>query len=157
MATIIQVLAVLAVVTNAVVYGADAVAALVTRSVNARLDDATMTLSAGWGHYFADSRMPPVGITGLLSALAAAVVAGFGGYPVAAAAGAVAVVALVAWLVLYARIAKPVNVAQKAAALSGVIPANARALQQRWESIIFLRVGLQVTALVASAVVIAAV
>ncbi|WP_280462483.1 DUF1772 domain-containing protein [Nocardia carnea] len=157
MATIIQVLAVLAVVTNAVVYGADAVAALVTRSVNARLDDATMTLSAGWGHYFADSRMPPVGITGLLSALAAAVLAGFGGYPVSAAAGAVAVVALVAWLVLYARIAKPVNVAQKAAALSGVIPANARALQQRWESIIFLRVGLQVTALVASAVVIAAV
>ncbi|MFI1465059.1 hypothetical protein [Nocardia carnea] len=157
MAISIQVLAALAVVTNAVVYGADVVAALVTRSVNARLDDATMTLSAGWGHYFADSRMPPVGITGLLSALAAAVVAGFGGHPVPAAAAAVAVVALVVWLVLYARIAKPVNVAQKAAALSGVIPENARALQQRWDSIIFLRVGLQAIVLVALTVTIAAV
>ncbi|WP_280420701.1 DUF1772 domain-containing protein [Nocardia carnea] len=156
MATFIQLLAALAVVTNAVVYGADAVAALVTRSVNARLDDITMTLSAGWGHYFADSRMPPVGITGLLSALAAAALAGLGGYPVSAAAAAVAVVTLVVWLVLYARIAKPVNTAQKAAALSGEIPDNARALQQRWESIIFLRVGLQATALVALTVAIAA-
>lgn len=157
MATLIQILAVLAVVTNAVVYGTDAVAALVTRSVNARLDDTTMTLSAGWGHYFADSRMPPVGITGLLSALAAAVVAGFGGYLVSAGAAAVAVVALVVWLVLYARIAKPVNVVQKAAALSGVIPENARALQQRWESIIFPRVVLQAIALVALTIAIAAV
>ena len=157
MATFIQVLAVLAVVTNAVVYGADVVAALVTRSVNTRLDDTTMTLSAGWGHYFADARMPPVGITGLLSALAAAVVAGLSGYPVSAAAAAVAVVALVVWLVLYTRIAKPVNVAQKAAALSGVIPENARALQQRWESIIVPRVGLQVVALAALSVTIAAV
>ncbi|MGI5221866.1 DUF1772 domain-containing protein [Nocardia sp. CA-290969] len=157
MLTLIQVLAVLALVTNSVVYGADAVAALVTRSVNARLDDATMTLSAGWGHYFADARMPPIGITGLVSALAAAVVAGLSGYPVAAAAAAVAVVALVVWLVLYARVAKPVNTAQKAAALSGVVPENARALQRRWESIIVLRVGLQVVALVALAVVIAAV
>lgn len=157
MAVFIQVLAVLAVVTNAVVYGADVVAALVTRSVNSRLDDATMTLSAGWGHYFADARMPPVGITGLLSALAAAVVAGIGGHLVPAVAAAVSVIALVVWLVLYARIAKPVNVAQKAAALSGVIPENARALQQRWDSIILLRVGLQATALIALTVAIAAV
>lgn len=157
MITFVQVLAGLALVTNGVVYGTDAFAAFVARSVNARLDDATMTLSAGWGHYFADKRMPPVGVTGLLSALAAAVVAGIGGYPVAAAAGAVAVVALVSWLVLYARIAKPVNTAQKAAAVSGVIPENARALQKRWDSIILVRVALQLVALVALAVVIAAV
>lgn len=157
MITFIQVLAVVALVTNGVVYGADAVAALVIRSANTRLDDATMTLNAGWGHYFADKRMPPVGITGLLSALAAAVVAGLSGHLVAAVAAGVAVVVLVAWLVLYARIAKPVNAAQKAAAQSGMIPGNARALQQRWDSIIFVRVGLQLVALVASAVVIAAV
>ncbi|MEU1985786.1 DUF1772 domain-containing protein [Nocardia sp. NPDC019395] len=157
MITFIQVLAVLALVTNAVVYGTDASVALVTRSVNARLDDATMTLTSGLGHYYADRRMPPVGITGLVSALAAAVVAGLSGHLVSAVAAAVAVVALVVWLVLYARIAKPVNEAQKAAALSGTVPENARALQQRWDSIIFARVGLQATALIALAVVIAAV
>lgn len=157
MTTLIQILAVLALVTNGVVYGTDAFAALIARSVNARLDDATMTRSAGWGHYFADRRMPPVGITGLVSAVAAAMVAGLSGHPVSAAAAAVAVVALVVWLALYARVAKPVNAAQKAAALSGIIPENARALQQRWDSIILPRVGLQMTALIALAVVIAAV
>ncbi|WP_280181768.1 hypothetical protein [Nocardia farcinica] len=77
-----------------------------------------------------------------------------GGGPPAAG---VSVIALIAWLVLYARIAKPVNIAQKAAALSGNIPANARALQQRWDSIIGVRVGLQAIALLAAAVTIAAV
>lgn len=151
----IQILAALAVLTNAVVYGTDAFAALVARSVNARLDDATMTLNAGWGHYYADKRMPPVGITGLLSALVAAVLAGLAGLAVPAAAAGIAVVALVAWLGLYARIAKPVNIAQKAAAISGVVPANARALQDRWDSIIYVRVGLQAAALGALVVVLA--
>ncbi|WP_280227745.1 DUF1772 domain-containing protein [Nocardia farcinica] len=157
MITVVQVLAVLALAANAVVYGTDAAAALVVRSANTHLDDTAMTLSAGWGHYYADRRMPPVGITGLLSMLAAAVAAALGGHTVAAAAAGVSVIALVAWLVLYARIAKPVNIAQKAAALSGIIPANARALQQRWDSIIGVRVGLQAIALLAAAVTIAAV
>ncbi|MGV9583127.1 DUF1772 domain-containing protein [Nocardia farcinica] len=157
MITVVQVLAVLALAANAVVYGTDAAAALVVRSANTHLDDTAMTLSAGWGHYYADRRMPPVGITGLLSMLAAAVAAALGGHTVAAAAAGVSVIALIAWLVLYARIAKPVNIAQKAAALSGIIPANARALQQRWDSIIGMRVGLQAIALLAAAVTIAAV
>lgn len=157
MATVIQVLALLALITNGVVYGTDAFAALVARSVNARLDDTTMTLNAGWGHYFADRRMPPVGVAGLVSVLVAAAVAALSGYLAAAAAATTAVVALVIWLILYARVAKPINAAQKEAALTGTIPANARALQSRWESIILPRVGLQAIALVATAVTIAAV
>ncbi|WP_280194071.1 hypothetical protein [Nocardia farcinica] len=73
MITVVQVLAVLALAANAVVYGTDAAAALVVRSANTHLDDTAMTLSAGWGHYYADRRMPPVGITGQVSMLAAAV------------------------------------------------------------------------------------
>ncbi|MEU4315466.1 DUF1772 domain-containing protein [Nocardia sp. NPDC024068] len=155
MTVAIQILAALAVLTNAVVYGTDVLAALVMRSVYARLDDATMTRSAGWGHHYADLRMPPVGVTGLLSALGAAVLAGIAGLAVPAVAAATAVVALVAWLALYARIAKPINSAQKAAAKSGVIPENARALQDRWDSIIYARVGLQMVALTALVVVLA--
>ncbi|MGW0181329.1 DUF1772 domain-containing protein [Nocardia sp. NPDC003345] len=155
MTVTIQIVAALAVLTNAVVYGTDISAALVVRSVNARLDDAAMTISAGWGHYYADKRMPPIGITGLLSALLAAVLAGFAGLAVPAAAAGIGVLALVVWLALYARIAKPVNIAQKAAARSGVIPANARALQNRWDSIIHVRVGLQLVALGALAVALA--
>lgn len=145
----IQILAAVAVLANAVVYGTDVLGALVMRSVYRRLDDATMTLSAGWGHYYADSRMPPVGVTGVVAALGAAVVAALTGAVGAAVSAGLAVLALVVWLVLYARIAKPINTAQKAAARSGVIPPNARALQERWDSILYPRVILQALALVA--------
>ncbi|WP_327148747.1 DUF1772 domain-containing protein [Nocardia sp. NBC_01329] len=155
MSVSIQILAAVAVLTNAVVYGTDTLAALVVRSVNRRLDDTTMTLNAGWGHYYADLRMPPIGITGVVSALIASVSAAVGGYTVPAVAAGLAVLALVAWLVLYARIAKPVNNAQKAAAQSGIIPPDARALQDRWESILYPRVGLQMIALIALVVAIA--
>ncbi|WP_328390160.1 DUF1772 domain-containing protein [Nocardia sp. NBC_00416] len=152
----IQILVVLAVLANAVVYGTDVLAALVMRSVYRRLDDATMTLSAGWGHYYADRRMPPVGITGVLSALVAGVLAAIAGSALSAVSAGLAVAALVLWLVLYARIAKPINTAQKAAAQSGIVPANARELQDRWDSIIYARVALQTFVLIALLVALAA-
>lgn len=148
MSVSIQILAAVAVLANAVVYGTDVLGALVMRSVYRRLDDATMTLSAGWGHYYADSRMPPVGVTGVVAALGAAVVAALAGATGAAVTAGLAVLALAIWLVLYVRIAKPINEAQKAAARSGVIPPNARALQDRWDSILYPRVILQALALV---------
>lgn len=157
MSVSIQILAAVAVLANAVVYGADTVAALVLRSANRRLDDTTMTLNAGWGHYYADRRMPPVGITGLVTALIVSVLAALGGYIVPAVSAGLAVLALAVWLIMYARIAKPVNTAQKAAARSGIIPPDARALQERWDSIIFTRVGLQAIALTGLIVAIAAV
>lgn len=148
MSVSIQILAAVAVLANAVVYGTDVLGALVMRSVYRRLDDATMTLSAGWGHYYADSRMPPVGVTGVVAALGTAVVAALAGATGAAVSAGLAVLALAIWLVLYVRIAKPINEAQKAAARSGVIPPNARALQDRWDSILYPRVILQALALV---------
>ncbi|MFI9537333.1 DUF1772 domain-containing protein [Nocardia fusca] len=149
MSLFVQILAAAAVLANAVVYGTDVLAALVMRSVYRRLDDTTMTLSAGWGHYYADLRMPPVGITGVVAASGAAVVAALTGAAGAAVSAGLAVLTLAVWLTLYARIAKPINAAQKAAARSGVIPPNARALQDRWDSVLYPRVVLQTLALVA--------
>ncbi|WP_280510561.1 hypothetical protein [Nocardia farcinica] len=63
MITVVQVLAVLALAANAVVYGTDAAAALVVRSANTHLDDTAMTLSAGWGHYYAHPPHTPGGKT----------------------------------------------------------------------------------------------
>lgn len=69
--------------------------------------------------------------------------AAISGHTPAAAIAGVAVAALVAWLGIYVRVAKPVNARQTAAARSGVIPANARALQDKWNSVINARVALQ--------------
>ncbi|MFJ9369131.1 DUF1772 domain-containing protein [Nocardia sp. NPDC101769] len=142
-----QFLAALAVLANAVVYGTDWCAALISRSVYRRLDDATVTVSAGWGHYYGDKRMPIFGAGGVVTAALTLIVAVVSGHTGAAVAAAIALVALVTWLAFYVKVAKPVNTAQKAAAQSGVIPANARALQDKWDSIINLRVALQFIAL----------
>ena len=144
-----QVLAVLAVLANGVIYGTDFCAALITRSVNRKLDDATVTVFAGWGHYYADRRMPFVGAGGVVTTVLTVVIAAIAGRSGGAIAAGIALLALVCWLGLYVTIAKPINTAQTAAAMSGEIPANARALQDKWDSILGFRVGLQAVALTA--------
>ncbi|MEV5648158.1 DUF1772 domain-containing protein [Nocardia sp. NPDC052254] len=142
-----QVLAVLAVLTNGIVYGTDFCAALIMRSVYRKLDDATVTTSAGWGHYYGDRRMPFAGAGGVIATVLTVVLAVIAGSAGGAVAAGIALVALLGWLGLYVTIAKPINTAQTAAAMSGVIPANARALQDKWDSILGFRVGLQAVAL----------
>ncbi|MFQ6326645.1 DUF1772 domain-containing protein [Nocardia sp. CWNU-33] len=147
--TVIQLLAIVAVLANAVVYGTDTLAALVMRSVHAELDDRTMTITAGWGHYYADKRMPMVGISGVVTAVATTLIAAIGGHFAAAIAAGIAVLALVSWLGVYVRVAKPINAVQTTAAQTGIIPPNARALQEKWDSVVNGRVALQFTAIAA--------
>ncbi|MFE9574938.1 DUF1772 domain-containing protein [Nocardia sp. NPDC006044] len=138
-----QIIAVVAVLANAVIYGTDVCAAVIMRAVYRKLDDATVTVSAGWGHYYGDRRMPVFGAGGVVTAVLTLLIALFAGQIGAAVAAGVAVAALLIWLALYVRVAKPINTQQTAAAQSGVIPANARALQDKWDSILKYRVSLQ--------------
>jgi hypothetical protein len=142
-----QAIAAVAVLANAVVYGTDISCALITRSVYRRLDDATVTMSAGWGHYYGDRRMPVFGAGGVVTAVLTLLIAVWAGQFGAAVAAGITVVALLAWLALYVRVAKPINTRQTAAARSGVVPADARALQDKWDSILKYRVTLQAVAL----------
>ncbi|WP_299575844.1 DUF1772 domain-containing protein [uncultured Williamsia sp.] len=155
MSAVVVGLAGVAVMANAVVYGTDMFAGAVMTSAYGRMDDATMTLAAGWGHHFADRRMPAFGVPGVVVALAATVAAAVWGGATAAIAGGVAVAALLVWLAVYAVVAKPINERQKEAARTGVIPADARDLQRRWDSVAPLRIALQAVALVALLVMVA--
>ena len=87
--------------------------------------------------------MPIPGAGGVVCSILATVLAILSGRVPSAIAGAVAVVALLAWLVIYVRVAKPINTLQTAAAQSGDIPENARELQNKWESVLGARVVLQ--------------
>ena len=138
-----QVIAALAVRANAGVYGTDISCAVITRSVYRKLDDATVTISAGWGHYYGDKRMPVFGAGGVVKAVLPLVIALLAGQIGAAVAAAITVAALLTWLGFYVRVAKPINTQQTAAAQSGIIPADARALQDKWDSILKYRVTLQ--------------
>ncbi|MGC5247194.1 DUF1772 domain-containing protein [Gordonia sp. DT219] len=145
----LQLLVGVSVMANAVIYGIDICAGVIMRPVYAGVDDATMTVMAGRGHHYGDKRLPVVGITGFVTAIAATIGNLITGHIPAAVFGAVAVIALTLWLVLYARGAKPINSRQKEAALSGVIPADARQLQNRWDAMVPTRITLQTVALAA--------
>ncbi|WP_063048778.1 hypothetical protein [Nocardia arthritidis] len=142
-----QVIAAAAVLSNAIVYGTDVSVAVITRSVYRKLDDATVTVSAGWGHYYGDKRMPIVGAGGVVTAVLTLLIALLAGQVGAAIAAGITVAALFTWLAFYVRVAKPINSQQTAAAQSGIIPANARALQDKWDSILKYRVTLQFIAI----------
>ncbi|WP_406276601.1 DUF1772 domain-containing protein [Nocardia sp. NBC_00881] len=142
-----QTIAAAAVLSNAIVYGTDVSVAVITRSVYRKLDDATVTMSAGWGHYYGDKRMPVVGAVGVVTAVLTLLIALLAGQIGAAVAAGITVAALFTWLAFYVRIAKPINSQQTAAAQSGIIPANARALQDKWDSILKYRVTLQFIAI----------
>jgi hypothetical protein len=156
MRTLIDILAGLAILANAVIYGTDVFGAIILRPAIAAVDDRTLTQLLGHIHRIADRRFPPIGAGGLIAALATAALAAASGRWVSAAAGAVATVALIAFLALYNRVSKPVNTALTAAAVADRVPNNARQLQARWDSVIDARVALQAVALVALCVGLAA-
>ena len=156
MSTVIDVLAVLAIVANAVVYGTDVFAAIVLRPAIAAVDDRVLTQLLGHVHRVADRRFPVIGAGGLIAAVAVTALAAASGRWVSSAAGALATLALLAFLGVYARVSKPVNATLTAAALADRVPHDVRRLQARWDSVINTRVVLQAVALVALCVALAA-
>jgi hypothetical protein len=156
MHTLIEALAGLAILANAVIYGTDVFGAIVLRPAVAAVDDRTLTQLLGHIHRFADRRIAAFAIGGLVVAAAATAVAAASGHWVSAGAGALATLALIAFAVVYTRISKPVNAALTAAAVADRVPRDARALQARWDAVINLRVALQTVVLAALCVALAA-
>ena len=149
MRTLIEVLAGLAILANAVIYGTDVFGAIVMRPALTAVDDRTLTQATGHMHRIADVRFRAIGIGGLIAAIATAALAAGTGRWVSAAAAAVAALALVTFVVIYTVVNKPVNTTLTAAALADRVPGDARQLQDRWESVINGRVALQALALAA--------
>lgn len=156
MNTVIDLLAILAIVANAVVYGTDVFAAIVLRPAIAAVDDRVLTQLLGHVHRVADRRFPVIGAGGLVAAVAVTALAAASGRWVSSAAGALATLALLAFLGVYARVSKPVNATLTGAALADRVPDDVRRLQARWDSVINTRVVLQAIALIALCVALAA-
>jgi hypothetical protein len=156
MRTLIEVLAGLAILANAVIYGTDVFGAIVLRPAIAAVDDRVLTQLLGHIHRVADRRFPAIGASGLIAAVAMTALAAASGHWESAAAGALATLALIIFLVIYSQVSKPVNAALTAAALADRVPDDARQLQTRWDSVINARVALQTLALAALCVALAA-
>jgi hypothetical protein len=147
MRTLIEVLAVLAIAANGVVHGTDVFGAIVLRPAIAAVDDRTFTQLLGHVHRIADRRFAVIGAGGLVAAVAMTAIAAASGHRVSAAAGAMVTAALVSFLVIHARISKPVDTTLTAAAIADRVPDDAHQLQARWDSVINGRVALQTVAL----------
>jgi Domain of unknown function (DUF1772) len=150
-----QILAAVALLGGAVIYGTDVFCAIVLRPALAQVSDGALTSVMGRVHEYGDRRLPLPGVVGLVAAALAAITAGIAGHVVPAAAASVAVAAQVVWLVIYLRISAPVNRALTSAARAGQVPADARSLQARWDSVITARAFLQAAAAVALCVALA--
>jgi len=144
--TLSQFLAAAALMASAVIYGTDVFCAIVQRPALAQVSDRALTSVMGRVHEYGDRRLPLPGALGIAAAALAAVTAAIAGHAAAAATAATAVTAQAVWLIIYLRISAPINRVLTAAARAGSSPADARSLQQRWDSVITARAILQAAA-----------
>jgi hypothetical protein len=135
----------------AAVFGTDVFFCVVGRTALTRVTDAALVQTMGRLHEVADRRMPIFGVLGIGGALASVSFSN-GSWPWALSA----VAAQLLWIAVYRTVAVPVNAELTRHAQGGSVPADARALQARWDSVkarwdsvIVLRVILMGFALVA--------
>jgi Domain of unknown function (DUF1772) len=138
-----RLLALIAVLGTAVVYGTDVFCAMVQRPALARVDDRVLVAVMGNVHRYGDRRMPVPGVLGVVAAAISVALAGASGHWIEAGAAGVAVGLLLAWLVLYLRVSAPINRQLTAAADRAEPALDARALQRNWDKVITIRAVLQ--------------
>jgi hypothetical protein len=156
MLTLIEILAGIAILANAVIYGTDVFGAIIMRPAVASVDDRTLTQLLGHIHRIADHRLRNITVVGLIAAVATAAVAAATGHWVSTATAALATLAVIIFIGVYNRVSKPINTALTAAAVADRVPSDARQLQARWDSVINARVALQALAIAALCVALAA-
>ena len=130
----------LALLSGGVVYGTDVFFAVVARPALRRADEASLTQVLGQLHAVADARMPLFGATALLCTGALCWVAG-GWTTLPGRLALLALAGLLTQLAAYVLVNQPINKRQTAAAQQHQTPPDARALQERWDSVIGLRAG----------------
>jgi Domain of unknown function (DUF1772) len=138
-----KILALIAVLGTAVVYGTDVFCAVVQRPTLVVVDDRALVAVMGNVHHYGDRRMRVPGVLGGVAAIASAALFAVAGQWPQTITAVCAVAILLAWIVLYARISAPINRQLTQAATSRQVPANARAMQSNWDRIITARATLQ--------------
>ena len=143
MTSVALVTALVGIAATAVIYGTDVFCALVLRPAAGGATDAAVADLLGRVHHYADRRLPVPGVAATLAAVAAIA----SGTVISRAGALLALLALLTWLVIYLRVSAPINRRLRAAAAAGVVPADTRTLQTRWDSVIWPRAALQALAL----------
>ena len=144
MNTIATAIALVGILSAAIIYGTDLFCALVVRPAASGAADAAVADLIGRIHEYGDRRLP---VPGVASILAAALAIALSDTSPARLGAAIALVALLAWLAIYLRISAPINKQLRAAAADQTVPADTKTLQHDWDRVIWLRAALQTIAL----------
>ena len=128
---------IITVLCTAIVFGTDSFFAFVGKKALSKSNEAALLNVAGNLHEVADHRMPIVGSTALLGALYLAISKGIGTHD--GILLLIAFTALLVHLVLFLRVAKPVNEQMREAVRFGRLLDNVRSLQNKWDSVIGFR------------------
>ncbi|RZT12524.1 uncharacterized protein DUF1772 [Mycobacterium sp. BK558] len=147
--------AAIAVLGTAVVYGTDVFCAMVVRPALAAVSDDALVEVMGGIHRYGDRRMPVPGVLGIVAAGISAAVAAVSAHWAQAVAAGVAFALLLGWLGIYARVSAPINSQLTAASTALTSLPQARALQDKWDSVIDLRAAVQGLAVAALCVALA--
>ena len=132
-----EILLIIAVLSTGIVYGTDIFFALVVKKSVKKSDDSSIADLIGWIHLIADKRMPPIGITSILSSVLFICLNGLTSTPGWLVVAAV--LSLLGHLAIYLTFSKPINSDMSLAARNNVKLHNIRALQQKWDSVISIR------------------
>ena len=135
--------ALIAVLSTAGVYGTDVFCAIGLRPALAAGDDDALVAVMGRAHRYGDRRLPVPGVLGVVATALSVVLAAVAAHWAQASAAGAALALLVIWLVLYTQVSAPINRQLTAAADAHQSLANGRALQAKWDSIIYARAALQ--------------
>ncbi|UWZ81908.1 hypothetical protein [Occallatibacter riparius] len=142
----------LGIVSTAAVFGTDMFFLTIGRAALWRTSAAAGTEVMGFFHLFADARMPIWGVVATLSNIVLAVMSGSAQRWFYLAS----LLMLILFVVIYARLSKPINQVQTKAAMAGLPLENARELQAAWDRSLFIRAPLLVVSLVAQCLVLLA-
>ncbi len=136
--------ALVGILTAAVIYGTDLFCALIVRPAAGGAADASIADLIGRIHEYGDRRLPLPGVVSIIAAAAAIAVSDT---TPARLGAAIALAALLVWLVIYLRVSAPINKELRAAAATHTVPAGTRTLQHDWDRVIWFRAALQTIAL----------
>lgn len=130
----------IALLSTGVVYGTDVFFAIVFKKAAAKSKDESIADLVSHTHLIADKRMPFIGAASILSTglfTAFNVTMHLSGQLTA-----IALFCLLVHLILYLKIAKPINSRMSAAVVRGTVLSDIRLLQQQWDRIIGYRASL---------------
>lgn len=132
-----QILLTIAILTTGIIYGTDVFFGVVGKKASLMSKDSSIADLLGHIHLVADKRIPIIGIASVASTSLSIFLIGIN--HISGKLTGMSLLFLLIHLILYLKVAKPINKKMSSAAVKKITLHNTRILQNRWDSVIVYR------------------